>query len=363
MAPLTTQPIESCSKDPIGYQGSEWNLFEFLASDPFKYLDPLGLEVCGAGPLIYFGSWCVDDETWRTFEDESLGEFNEFIECAVTEHVNAAIVVTATAATCCVLSADVLEKTEEELRRGLGPKENMRRFISPLSRWEHKLRQRGWLKRGNPMRGVSNVFKRGVSKTVATRCFVAVLYYEVYVTWKCAPKGFLGTGDSNSPPLYICFAAGTQVSTPQGQVAIESIRAGDEVHSINPGTGQSAIAKVASLRKRKYQGSSARVVVGKDEFTCTSTHPFLVSLDSVGNIGRARPKTLSSNEDVVLDGVGVWVEAGDLRVGDRVVTGNGELIEVKLLELFEDSIEVWNLEVEQYKNFQIGDSDVVVHNS
>lgn len=326
-------------------------------------MDPFGLEVCGGGPLIYFGSWCVDDETWRTFEDESLGEYNEFIECAVTEHTKAAIVITATAATCCALSADVLKKTEEELRRGLGPKENMRRFISPLSRWEYKLRQRGWLKRGNPMRDVSNVFKRGVSKTVATRCFVAVLYYEVYVTWKCAPKGFLGTGNPNPPPLYICFAAGTQVSTPHGQVAIDSIRVGDEVHSIDPGTGQSAIGKVASLRKRKYHGTFARVLVGKDEFTCTSTHPFLVSLASGSNLDRLRPRTLSTNEDVVLDGVGVWVKAGDLREGDRVVTGDGESIEVKLIELFEDSIEVWKLEVEEFKNFQIGDSDVVVHNS
>ncbi len=32
------------SRDPIGFEGSKWGLYEFLDSGPPNYLDPLGLE-------------------------------------------------------------------------------------------------------------------------------------------------------------------------------------------------------------------------------------------------------------------------------------------------------------------------------
>ena len=35
--------LESCSRDPIGYAGSEWNLYEFLGSNPPARLDPSGM--------------------------------------------------------------------------------------------------------------------------------------------------------------------------------------------------------------------------------------------------------------------------------------------------------------------------------
>ena len=31
------------SRDPIGYEGSEWNLYEYVASNPLVATDPLGL--------------------------------------------------------------------------------------------------------------------------------------------------------------------------------------------------------------------------------------------------------------------------------------------------------------------------------
>ncbi len=34
--------LESCSRDPIGYDGSPWNLYEFLASHPVFGADPTG---------------------------------------------------------------------------------------------------------------------------------------------------------------------------------------------------------------------------------------------------------------------------------------------------------------------------------
>lgn len=34
----------TCSKDPIGFEGSEWNLYQYVNSNPARYLDPSGLE-------------------------------------------------------------------------------------------------------------------------------------------------------------------------------------------------------------------------------------------------------------------------------------------------------------------------------
>lgn len=38
-----------CSRDPIGYFGSEWNLFEFLGGNLLKYMDALGNQVNSGG--------------------------------------------------------------------------------------------------------------------------------------------------------------------------------------------------------------------------------------------------------------------------------------------------------------------------
>lgn len=38
----TTKPIGFCSRDPIGYEGSEWNLYEYVSSNPLNLVDPFG---------------------------------------------------------------------------------------------------------------------------------------------------------------------------------------------------------------------------------------------------------------------------------------------------------------------------------
>ena len=34
--------LESCTRDPIGYEGSPWNLYEFVSSSPVQNVDPSG---------------------------------------------------------------------------------------------------------------------------------------------------------------------------------------------------------------------------------------------------------------------------------------------------------------------------------
>ncbi len=35
--------LESCARDPIGFKGNEWNLYEYATSSPLHKLDPMGL--------------------------------------------------------------------------------------------------------------------------------------------------------------------------------------------------------------------------------------------------------------------------------------------------------------------------------
>ena len=34
--------LESCARDPVGYKGSEWNLFEYAGAAPLEHTDPSG---------------------------------------------------------------------------------------------------------------------------------------------------------------------------------------------------------------------------------------------------------------------------------------------------------------------------------
>lgn len=189
------------------------------------------------------------------------------------------------------------------------------------------------------MRGISNTFKRGPTKTVATRCCVAVLYFEVYVTWKCVLKG-MPVSEPQQYPLYICFSAGTEINTMNKKLPIEKIVPGDLVCSVDPISGKPILCRVKSLRKRWYQGTFARVRIGGEVFTCTSTHPFLVTFDSERKGNYKTPRTLLEGSLTVQNDCGIWVEAGDLRPGSKLISRNGMEIPIEGLELYEGEGEV-----------------------
>lgn len=59
-----------------------------------------------------------------------------------------------------------------------------------------------------------------------------------------------------------------------------------------------------------------------------------------------------------------WVAAGDLEFGDTLVTADGDEVEVTEIELerLDEPILVYNLEVEEYHTYFVGNSRVLVHN-
>ena len=62
-----------CSRDPIGYVGSEWGLNDFGDSNPFNSLDPTGLIIVKTGP--HGGSLYGGCETLTTVKTEVVCKY------------------------------------------------------------------------------------------------------------------------------------------------------------------------------------------------------------------------------------------------------------------------------------------------
>ena len=65
--------LESCSRDPIGYEGSEWNLYEYVQGSPALLVDPSGMVPPWDGPLHpecgrFPGDWDCDAEPSRPLD-------------------------------------------------------------------------------------------------------------------------------------------------------------------------------------------------------------------------------------------------------------------------------------------------------
>ncbi len=59
-----------------------------------------------------------------------------------------------------------------------------------------------------------------------------------------------------------------------------------------------------------------------------------------------------------------WTRAADLRAGDVLVLSNGEYVVVEFIqhEILESPVKVYNLEVEDFHTYFVGESSVLVHN-
>ena len=155
------------------------------------------------------------------------------------------------------------------------------------------------------------------------------------------------TGTSDVPPAArgagrVCFAAGTQVETSEGPMAIEDVKVGDLVWSMDEETGEIALKRV--FRTFVTEGKEVLELVVADEsgiaeaVTVTAEHPFWVAERG-------------------------WVEAGDLRADDVLSSLDGGASTVLSLEMLEEQTTVYNFEVEDFHTYFVGDGDIWVHNT
>ncbi len=135
-----------------------------------------------------------------------------------------------------------------------------------------------------------------------------------------------------------CLLAGTTVFTVSGKKAIESIHIGDTLPCVDHITGESAEKRVVTTTVNKVDRLIELTIDG-EIIQCTETHPFQVK-------GRG------------------WVDASELTPGDVVYTKDWDTATVNSVNLLEldETIEVFNFEVEDCHTYFVGDGLWLVHN-
>lgn len=138
-----------------------------------------------------------------------------------------------------------------------------------------------------------------------------------------------------------CFAPGTLIVTAAGMTPIEELRVGDQVWSRSEDTGEEAYRPVVNTFVTPDQALlavSLRDPAGRVEtLEVTAPHPFQV------------------------EGSG-WVKAGELVVGDRVASAAGAPLEVVAAGPTGRTTTVYNVEVEEFHTYFVGEAGAWVHN-
>lgn len=127
----------------------------------------------------------------------------------------------------------------------------------------------------------------------------------------------------------ICFAAGTPVVTPDGEIPIEQIKAGDYVLSKDESdVGGKVERKRVEATSRNY-AELIHLHVGGRTIRATAEHPFFVQ------------------------GVG-WTPLGEIRVGDLIATDEGSWIPVESVVASGKIEPVYNFSVANFHTYFVG---------
>ena len=137
-----------------------------------------------------------------------------------------------------------------------------------------------------------------------------------------------------------CFIAGTLVLTANGAIAIEMIKAGDMVYAANADTLEVALKPVLETYVRETS-TLVHITVNGEKIISTFDHPYYVK------------------------GQG-FVNAVDLCIGSELVDHDGNTIAVEQIfreYLHDETVDVYNFQVEDYHTYFVGTCGVWVHNA
>ena len=136
----------------------------------------------------------------------------------------------------------------------------------------------------------------------------------------------------------VCFVAGTSVLAACGYIAIEEVKVGDMVWAENPETGEKELKEVVQTFVNETE-HLVHVFVNDEEVITTPEHPFYSPVKG-------------------------WTAACKLRVGDILVSVNGEYVVIEKIqhEILEAPITVYNFEVADFHTYYVGQCSALVHN-
>ncbi len=136
-----------------------------------------------------------------------------------------------------------------------------------------------------------------------------------------------------------CFTEDTLIHTKRGLIPIKDVTEKDEVYAYNEDTGKVELRKVKRTFIRE-SNKLIKVYANNTKIKATTEHPFYV------------------------EGKG-FIEAKDLRVGDKLKTSDNKVEAVTKLEsnILNKRIKVYNFEVEALHNYFVSKDKVLVHNN
>ncbi|MBC8394527.1 MAG: hypothetical protein H8E17_18410 [Deltaproteobacteria bacterium] len=134
----------------------------------------------------------------------------------------------------------------------------------------------------------------------------------------------------------ICFAEGTEISTPIGNIPIEQIQVGWYVWASDSETGKPSLFKVVECFERETDELIVITVDG-DQIETTYEHPFYVY-----EYG--------------------WQRAGELKIGTDLVGIDGNPVRITNIEIVSGNRKVYNFEVADSHTYYVSNANLLVHN-
>jgi len=152
-----------------------------------------------------------------------------------------------------------------------------------------------------------------------------------------------------------CFAPGTRIAVQNGYKPIEDLQSGDEVWAYNEDTGETALKPVLNVFEREADTLVALTIDGEVIHT-TPEHPFFAdgSWKAAGLLQRGDTIQLRNGKAAVVQNVCYkFDEALAQAYGDDTINS----------ELFSPLTKVFNLEVEDWHTYFVGNNEALVHNT
>lgn len=141
-----------------------------------------------------------------------------------------------------------------------------------------------------------------------------------------------------------CFTAGTLVLTAEGLVAIETIKVGDRVLAYNEETGEIAYKDVLNT-----------FVNSTDELTKLTVETEDGELETIES---------TPGHPYYVEETGEFVKAYQLKEGTKLSLADGRAAYVKEIQTkeTEETVSVYNFEVDDFHTYYVGENSVLVHN-
>lgn len=141
--------------------------------------------------------------------------------------------------------------------------------------------------------------------------------------------------------IVACFKKGVKVLTNDGYVDIDNIKVDDLVMSYNFDTNSNEYSKVIKTFEHKDINDDLYTIIsGSIVIEATSMHPICVSLNN----------TLE------------FINAKDLKIGNRLVDFEGNIHEITSITCESVTDTFYNIEVENNHNYYVTENNILVHN-